>query len=278
VTSEPPAPEPQAPEPQAPEPQAPEPQAPEPQAPEPQAPEPQAPEPQVPEPQVPARSAATCLSPAWVLLWAAVWLLPFGVFQSVLIPRGFGMFGSSWLSGLWFALCTLGGAWIMRRELRREVEAKDLGSLPLVVCALTLLAMIGVGFGVARALPISNEAWTRFQDLQLGLIRLDLTYFAVKLPELCFQQTLMVVLVRRLQGAEFRGLRLIGVFALLFGSIHLPLIAFKGLAAVPFIVAATGAASLFVPLIAWVRRGVFLSFSVHLAAYLVVGSFLRATY
>ena len=233
-------------------------------------------EPSTSERGAPAPSSS--LSPAWVLLWATVWLLPFGVFQSVLIPRGFGMFGASWLSGLWFALCTLGGAWIMRRELRREVEAKDLGLLPGVVLGLTLAAMIGVGVGVAQALPISSEAWTRFRDLQLGLIRLDVTYFAVKLPELCFQQTLMVALVRRLQGTKLRGLRLIGVFALLFGSIHLPLIAFKGLAAVPFIVAATGAASLFVPLIAWVRQGVFLSFSVHLGAYLVVGSFLRATY
>jgi hypothetical protein len=225
-----------------------------------------------------AGQPAVALRPAWVLLWATVWLLPFGVFQTLLIPRGFGMFGSSWLSGSWFALCTLGGVWIMRGELRREVETKDLGPIPIVVLGLTLLAMVGVGFGVAHALPISSEAWSQFEQLQLGLIRLDLTYFTVKLPELCFQQALMVALVRRLQGAGFRGLRLIGVFALLFGSIHLPLIAFKGLAAVPFIVAATGAASLFVPLIAWIRRGVFLSFSVHLAAYLVVGSFLRATY
>lgn len=229
------------------------------------------PPPAPPEPE-------TSLRPGWVLLWATVWLLPFGVFQAVLIPQGYGMFGSSWLSGLWFALCTLGGAWIMRAELRRPVETKDLGLLPALVLGLTLLAMVGTGFGVAHALPISSEAWSEFQELQLGLIRLDVTYFVVKLPELCFQQTLMVVLVRRLQGSGFRGLRLIGAFALLFGSIHLPLLALKGLAGLPFLVAATAAASLFVPPIAWIRRGVFLSFSVHLAAYLAVGSFLRATY
>ncbi|MBL4850104.1 MAG: hypothetical protein JKY65_31635 [Planctomycetes bacterium] len=213
----------------------------------------------------------------WVLLWGAVWLLPFGVFQIVLIPQGYGMFGSGWLSGLWFALCTLVGAGIMRRELGFTVEGKDLGVLPPVVLGLSLALMIGTSLAVARGLPISAESWVKFEALQLGMIRLDLNYFVVKLPELCFQQALMFALVRRLQIAGLGGARLIGLFALLFGGIHLPLIAFKGLAAVPFIVAATGATTLFVPLIAWIRRGVCLSFSLHLCAYLVAGSILRAT-
>lgn len=223
-------------------------------------------------------SAEVSLTPGWVLLWATVWLLPFGVFQGVLIPRGYGMYGTGWPSGLWFGLCVAAGAWIMRAELAHPIEGKELGPLPALVCGLTLLATVGVALSVPEAFPISSQDMAKFEELQLGLIRLDATYFVVKLPELCFQQTLMVALVRRLQRAELRGLRLIGAFALLFGSIHLPLIAIKGLAGIPFIVAATGAATLFVPLIAWIRRGVLLSFSVHLGAYLVVGTFLRGTF
>lgn len=213
----------------------------------------------------------------WLLVWAAVWLVPFGVFVALLSPAGFGMYGRSWVGGLWYASCALTGAWVLRRELRAEQTGADWGRLPEVGLLLTLIAVLAASAWAQCGLPLSPETWAAFEREQLGLVRLDAVYFAVKLPELCFQQTLIYALVRRIQSWGPRGPALIAVFALVFAGVHLPILAFKGPAAGLAIVGASAAAGLlFVPLIAGVRRGVCLSFCVHLTAYLVAGLIARA--
>lgn len=213
----------------------------------------------------------------WLLGWATMWLATFGVFVALLSPAGFGMYGRSWVGGLWYASAALTGAWLLRRELRAEQTGVDWGRLPEAGLLLTLLGVAACAAWAQSGLPLSPETRAAFEREQLGFVRLDQVYFAVKLPELCFQQTLIYALVRRIQSWGRRGPALIATFALVFAAVHLPILAFKGAAAGLSILGASAAAGLlFVPLIAGVRRGVCLSFCVHLTAYLVAGLLARA--
>ena len=230
-------------------------------------------DPAAPEPS-PWRPAAEA---RWLLAWALVWLVPFGVFVVFMVPAGYGMYGRGWVGGLWFAATTAGAAWLFRRELGAEQTGADWGRLPEAALLLTLCLTAGASLWAQRGLPVAPETWAAFEREQLGFVRLDHVYFAIKLPELCFQQALIYALVRRVQAWGQRGPALIGAFALVFAGVHLPILAFKGPAAALSIVGASAAAGLlFVPLIAWVRRGVLLSFCVHLTAYLVAGLLARA--
>ena len=213
----------------------------------------------------------------WLLGWACVWLASFGVFVALLSPAGFGMYGRSWVGGLWYLSAALSGAWLLRRELRAEQTGADWGRLPELGLLLTLIGVAAAATWAQSGLPLSPETKAAFEREQLGFVRLDWVYFAVKLPELCFQQTLIYALVRRIQTWGARGPGLIGAFALVFAAVPLPILAFKGPAAGLSILGASAAAGLlFVPLIAWVRRGVCLSFCVHLTAYLIAGLLARA--
>ncbi len=213
---------------------------------------------------------------AWVLGWCSVWLAPFGVFVFFLVPAGFGMFGRSWVGGLWFAAATVGAALLYRRELRAPDEGKQTGAWPWTALA-AAAALTVAGYVWAHASwPLAPETYERFHALQLGLIRMDSVYLATKLPELVFQQTLILVLVRHLQLRGLNGWKLVGVFLVPFAGIHLPLLVVKGLAGLPFLLASMGASLIFVPLIVHLRRGVAFSFCVHHLAYVVVGLVLRA--
>lgn len=204
-----------------------------------------------------------------------MWLGTFGLFHALLVPHGYGMFGRSWVAGIYYAAAAALGLAVFRRE-RTGVRP---GQGPLWAPALVLLLTLG---GTAATYAWANVHLTpapgvlaRCRDLQLGLIRMDGVYLALKLPELCFQQALIWVLVRRLQATGLDGWKLIGAFALTFGGIHLPILALKGLAGLPFILAAASASLVFVPLITRFRAGVGYSYSVHLSAYVLAGIVLR---
>ena len=72
------------------------------------------------------------LRAAWVLAWAACWLLPFAVFHYALIPNGYGMFGASWVSGLFFLLASAGGAIAFRDRLPVSLVEARPGRWPIV--------------------------------------------------------------------------------------------------------------------------------------------------
>ncbi|RMG07370.1 MAG: hypothetical protein D6731_23885 [Planctomycetota bacterium] len=211
--------------------------------------------------------------PRWVLAWGALWLGTFGVWQLLLVPAGFGHYGRSWGGGLFFGLATLLGLLLHRQELPSALRWPGRGP-PLAVAAAAALTW-GAARWVAVRWPVTPEALAPYRALRVGLVLLDGRYFLAKLPELCFQQALIYVLVRRLAGHGFRGLRLVGAFALVFGGVHLPILWNKGWAGAPFLGAALGASLVFPPLIARFRGGVAYSFCVHLLAYVLAGTLLR---
>jgi hypothetical protein len=212
----------------------------------------------------------------WCVGWGCAWLATFAVFHTLLIPAGFGGFGTSWVAGLWYAVAAAGGLALYRREWAGLDRAWP-GPAP-ALAALGSVGLVVATYGATHSVwPLDAAAWAELERHQLALARFDGVYLVYKLPELCFQQALILMLTLRLQRSGLSGWRLIGGFALVFGGIHLPLLAVKGLVAVPFIVAATGAAALFPLLIARFRWGVAYSFSVHLLAYLVAGLALRSS-
>ncbi len=214
----------------------------------------------------------------WVAAWLAAWLIPFGVFQLVLIPSGYGMFGQSWVSGLWFAGATVVGVALFRRELLRPAPAETSGPAiaPLLVLG-AVAVLVGLVYAWARTgLPATAELFEACRDRQLGVVRMDAVYLAAKLPELVFQQAMILVLVRRLLHRGHRGLGLVGAFAAIFGTLHFLVIPLKGWAGIPIVAASFGAALIFPPLIARFRGGVGYSLSVHWLAYLVAGVAIRA--
>jgi hypothetical protein len=220
------------------------------------------------------RSAAA--EALWVLGWAAAWLVPFGVFVFFMIPAGYGMFGRSWVGGIWFVVATGLIAALYRPELNVPGDGRPTGPWPGIALGATALLTVA-GYAWAHAsLQIEPDVFERFRALQLGLIRMDGVYLAVKLPELIFQQALIYVLVRHLQLRGLRGWTLIGVFLLPFAGIHVPLLVVKGLAGLPFLLASMAACLVFVPLIARFERGVAFSFCVHHLAYVIAGLALRA--
>ncbi len=224
-----------------------------------------------------AEAAAPQVSlPAWLVAWGAAWLTPFGVFVLAFIPAGAGMFGRSWIGGLHFLAATAAALALFRREVRWGLERdRGAGAAPGLALALCGAATL-VACALAQATwPLSPEAFERYRALQIGVARMDAVYHAVKLPELLFQQALIYVLTRRLQREGFAGWRLIGAFALAFAAIHLPLIALKGWAGVPFVLAAAAASAVFPALIARFRGGVAYSLCVHLLAYVIAGLALR---
>jgi hypothetical protein len=202
-------------------------------------------------------------------------LVPFGAFHVFWVPQGYGLFESSWGGGLHYLACALAGAAVFRRELGGARGWPGAG--PALALTATAALAVGINAWIQAAWPLAPEAYARYEELQIGVGTLSGTYFTGKLPELVFQQTLIYVLVRRLQAGGHRGWRLIGTFALVFGGVHLPLIALKGLAAIPFVVGATSAALVFPPLIAWFRGGIAYSFCVHLLAYEAAGVALRVS-
>lgn len=213
---------------------------------------------------------------AWALGWCAAWLAPFAVFVFLLVPAGFGMFGRSWVGGLWFMAATGGVGVLYRRELLAPDGGRPTGAWPWVALgAAAALTVAGYAWAHARW-PIESQTFERFHALQLGLIRMDSVYLATKLPELVFQQVLILVLVRRLQLRGLSGWKLIGAFLVPFAGIHVPLLVVKGLAGLPFLLASMGASLVFVPLIVHLQRGVAFSLCLHHLAYVVVGLALRA--
>ena len=213
----------------------------------------------------------------WVLGWAAAWLVPFGTFVLVLAPGGYGMFGRSWVGGLWFLLATAGVALCFRRELRAPDTGKPTGIWPSVAlgsCGALTIAC----YALADAnWPLAPDVFERFHALQFGLVRMDAIYLTVKIPDLIFQQTLIYVLVRHLQLRGLTGWPLIGAFMLPFAGIHAPLLVVKGLAGLPVLIASVVASLVFVPLIARLKRGVVFSFCVHHLFYVLAGLALRAS-
>lgn len=227
----------------------------------------------------PAVAACPAEAPAlpdftWLAGWGVAWLLPFAVFHGLLVPRGFGMFGRAWVSGLWFLACAglSAGAY---RPLLLTARPATRARWVLPVLAACLAGFAAVYALVPTRWPLSAEGWRYLEAHQIGLARMDATYLSLKLPELVFQQALILVLVRRLERAGLRGVRLVAWFALVFGGIHTPIVALKGWAGVPFVLAASGAALVFPPLIAGRRLGVIQAWCVHLGAYVLAGAALR---
>ncbi|MDF1660245.1 MAG: hypothetical protein P1V97_00635, partial [Planctomycetota bacterium] len=210
----------------------------------------------------------------WFLIWTAVWLTPFGVFMLVLVPAGYGLFGTSWPSGLFYLTATALGLAAYRSELRLYHDRAPNPWSGLAVLG-TLLFVLGAWFFAASVWPVSAEIWQEYEKLQMGLIRMDGVYYAAKLPELIFQQSLIFVLVCRFNAMGHRGWRLIRSFAILFALIHCPLIIMKGLAGLPYVLAAAGSALVFPPLITQFRWGIVYSFCAHWGSYAVAGLILR---
>ncbi len=211
---------------------------------------------------------------AWIAGWVAGWLAAFGVFKLALIPAGAGMFGRSWVAGAFFLGAAALAARVTRRELAPERAAAP-GAGPLLAVAGALALTAALGLWAERAWPLAPEAWERYRAHQIGVARMDLVYHAVKLPELVFQQAMILALTRRLLRHGLSGARLVGAFALVFGALHLPLVALQGLAGLPFVVAATASALVFPLLIARRPWGVAYAFCVHLLAYVAAGTALR---
>lgn len=213
---------------------------------------------------------------AWVLAWAAGWLTPFGVFVFLLIPAGFGMYGRSWVGGVWFTVATALVLLVFRKAARAPDTGRPTGLWPWVALGATA-ALTVAGYAWAHlSWPLDADALAPFRAVQIGLIRMDGVFLAVKLPELVFQQALILVLVRHFQLRGLRGWKLIGAFMIPFAGIHLPLLVIKGLAGLPFVLASMSASLVFVPLIVYFERGVAFSFCVHHLAYVVAGLALRA--
>ncbi len=211
---------------------------------------------------------------AWYPSWAAVWLAAFGLYQLVLTPAGYGLFGESWLSGGFFLLA----AWAVLRAFRVPLRADLARPAPraLGILALCGALLVACCLLCATFWPVSAAGWQQFARLQIGIVRMDAVYFTAKLPELLFQQSMILVLVRRLQSSA-GGLRgVLSGFALLFGAIHLPLLVLKGLAGLPYVLAAALLGCVFPLCIVRWRQGWLYAYCAHLLGYLVVGTGMRA--
>jgi hypothetical protein len=206
---------------------------------------------------------------SWFVLWAIAWLGPFAIFRLILAPAGYGMFGLSWVSGLFFLLASAGMIVLYRKDLHLLNERPGWRS----VLALTL----SLGFIIGSALwahshyPLSIAKFEQLRDLRIGIARMDLVYYAAKLPELFFQQLLILVLVCHLKALGHSGPALHRNFVFTFGIIHLPLFIVIGVAGIPFIIAAMSCSVAFSLLITNFRAGYVYSFCAHWTAYGIVG-------
>lgn len=210
----------------------------------------------------------------WFLMWTVAWLTPFGIFMLVLVPAGYGLYGTSWPSGLFYLAATLLGLFAYRGELSLYQDQSPNPWSGLAIVG-TLIFVLGAWAFATNVWPVSEEIWEEYKRLQMGLIRMDGVYYAAKLPELIFQQSLIFVLVCRFNSMGHCGWRLVRSFAVLFALIHCPLIIMKGFAGIPYVLAAAGSALVFPPLITQFKWGIVYSFCVHWGTYAVAGLILR---
>ena len=211
---------------------------------------------------------------SWFVLWTVNWLTPFGIFMLVLVPAGYGLFGTSWPSGLFYLAATGLSLYVRRRDLKLY-SASHPGLRGALALTGTLIFVVGAYFVATTLWPVSEDIWRQYEELQMGVVRMDIVYYAAKLPELIFQQALIFVLVCRFNAMGHRGWRLVRSFAILFALIHCPLIYMKGVAGIPYVLLSAGSALIFPPLITQFKWGIVYSFCAHWGTYAVAGLILR---
>lgn len=219
------------------------------------------------------------LGAAWLLEWYVLWILPFAIFEVVLTPLGFGHYGAPHATGLLYlamVVPTLGWLGIPETDDRDHADP----AIPAqTILGATLAFTAFAAMVLAPRLPVPEEAMAEFRRLTVGIVKMDLGYYSLKISELIFQQALIVTLVLRLRRAGHSVPGTMLRFALVFGALHLPIVIFKGPVGLLYVLAAgTAGALVFPPAILAFRRGPLVSFSAHLLGYVVAGLILRSRF
>ena len=202
----------------------------------------------------------------WLVGWAACWWGVFAVAVSLMGPVASTTLDRVAQGIVVFSLGTFAAAFYLTRSGLARPQRPSVWPWVAVGTALGITALAYFVTGpIAAGSPLA----------EIGCARMDKTYLAAKIPELLFQQTMIVILLRRMSLVTESMPKILGAYAVIFGVIHIPLIPMLGGYGAALLTASVLSTFAFPPLILRLNWGVAYSFSVHVLAYTAAGAAVR---
>ncbi len=207
------------------------------------------------------------------LSWAVIWITITGLSNLFLIPNGFTYTKEPFVISLFFLTAAGFGA-----EKYKLIKKPYFYNFP-TKQTLTILLLAFFFFSLSQLLkqatPLPSTSSIHLTEEKLQLPEFSYSFWISKFSEIVFQQTFILGLINLLTNKIGNKRSVIHSFALFFTMIHLPLLFILGWSAFYFIIPSFFAGYVFSGLILKNKNGIIFSYALHMAFYVLLGTFLR---
>lgn len=204
------------------------------------------------------------------LLWLCVWA---GAFR-ILIPHKIHYLQGFLPFSLYFLIATLIGGLLFRPEVSVLLASPRVPILPFALLMAVMVVTVCAYRYTKKYVPRPAEAEFVLNGPNPSFLALDYRYIVSKSCEIFFQQLFIAALIVLLLRLNLAIWHVMILFAILFGSVHLPLLwtgtKFWGWY---FTLFAVGSALIFPPIISSVPYGFVYTYMIHWMFYTLSGVF-----
>lgn len=205
--------------------------------------------------------------------WLAIWLISGGILNFFIMPYGIDYFNRYYITALYFAFCGVLGAIYYR--LNSLFDHHSPARLQFFQMLILTALIFAAGITVNLYFPIGEAQIKKIQDSKLVFPLFYASTWVAKLADVAFQQIFIFALLKELRNIGLEQKKILTLFTLVFGALHLPLLFLLSWSGLYFIIPSLIAGFIFSYLILNYRNGVFYSFAVHMVFYFILGLLLR---
>ena len=195
-----------------------------------------------------------------------IYIFGMGFFNVFLVGKGIDYISRPIVTSLYFGVMSLAAVAIYYRDIFNHLATPAYATLAVSFLFLVVLILFPKLLKGSDGLSVISK-----NNRNVFFLRMSYSYILSKSVEILFQQVVVFTLVIKLAGIYPDPFAVIGIFAILFTAVHLPITAFIGFKfGMIFTVAAALSALVFPPLILGFGGGFVYSYIIHWLFYLLL--------